>query len=191
MKYLSLTLSIFFFVSCTAKPAAKPSENLVTEQKPLKMEPDIKPAGELIQGTGYEITYPEGWEVVTKFLGTDSMAKSPLVSKEDTLSENINVMVDPSAGNDGVDAYYRGNLKGLQQNLNEFVLLSKEHLNHSSGKAIDLTYGHSYQGTKLKNRAVFLLHKGIGYVLTTTATPQTFDEYYNAFDKIIHSFKLQ
>lgn len=192
MKIILLSLLLINLNAC-GTTTKKSSPNLVTEQKAeeLKSEIAAEPQGQITQGLGYEITYPLGWDLTPDFMGTDTMALSQLSSDSDVFRENINVVVEPVKITGGTQTYYELNLPAMKTGLKNFSVVSETKLQLKDGLAIDVIYLHEMGSIKAKNRVIFLYHNDVGYVITATSSPETFEEYYGTFDKIIKSFKFQ
>ncbi len=198
-KIIALTFLAISMTACPQKapkavaekaPAVVPPAAVKPVVKKMKEVPITKKLAALGQKKTYSITYPKGWELKPKFMGTDTMALSQPEGASDTFRENMNVVIEPVQIKDK-KAYYEANLRTMKAQMKGFKLISSTDIKLSSGiQATDLIYLHGMGGINAKNRAVFMYENRSGYVITATAKPSTFKKFNPQFEKVIQSFKL-
>ena len=142
--------------------------------------------------TGYSLKYPNGWTTQEQSSPFNVVLfKSPLESKSDNFSENVNVIVEKAPGYT-TEQYYQANIKSINQNhtLKNFKILESGNkiIYGKTGKY--LIYTHTYNNTPLKVKAYFFTNGENGYVITCTAKPETFNTYLPTFENIVSTFKL-
>ncbi|MFK8060610.1 MAG: PsbP-related protein [Polaribacter sp.] len=147
---------------------------------------------EIYEAEDYNIKYPVDWVINSTLVNGVSFAvTSPLSSKDDEFSENVNIIIQ--------------DLKGMNIDLNKYVSISKQQLlsipkgeilESKRVKKKDVEY-HSIvfngylEKRNLKIKQYYILKSGKAYVLTFTAIEKEYDLYIKIADKILNSFKLK
>ncbi len=190
MKAISL-VTLFFALCACGGNSVRPEPDLVTKQSVKEAEKKIQPPTLVVtKGENYEVTYPYNWEILRDYYGTDSMAISLPENDADNFRENVNLVFEKAAVKDH-KAYYNANLPSMKTQLKNFSLVSVVSGVSETGLPFtDLIYTHEGAGVSAKNRAVFFHQNGVGFVITSTSRPETFDNYYDTFDRVVQSFTI-
>lgn len=138
----------------------------------------------------FAIEIPTDWQIRSQYLGTAVMALSPQTDPADTFPENVNVVTEALQLDMSVQEYYDANLVSMKGMLTDLSVSEALPLSLAGTQAIQMTATHTMKGFHAKVLGIFLTHNKKGYVITCTATPQTFDQYKAAFQTIISTFKF-
>lgn len=140
----------------------------------------------------YSIKYPSDWTQEVQNNGwVITMFKSQPENPQDTFIENTNVIVEKAQGYT-LAQYYKANLDTMKgpSALKEFKIVQAGDTKINNNPAKVITYTHTYEKIKLKVKAYFLCNGKNGYVITSTASPDSFKAYEPEFDRISKSFKF-
>lgn len=143
--------------------------------------------------TGYSIKYPSDWQ--TREENNDfimTMFTSPAEDINDNFYENTNVVVEKAPGYT-VQQYFDANLKNMEApgSLQDFKILEQGKTIVNGKKSIFVAYTHTYNQLQLKVLAYFFCNGKNGYVITSTASPESFSKYEANFKSIVNSFILK
>lgn len=186
---------------CSACGSSKPQ--VETDKQPALVEntaPVVAETTEVaetpldpeIQGDGYVIRYPGDWQLVPKFMGTDTMAISPKSDPADTFQESVNVVFEDMQQSMTPQAYQVANLPAMQSQLQKFTVVSEKTMQLPAGyNAIDMLYSHEFNGVPITVRAIFLTRGTLGYVITCSASPSSFADFADIFDDVVSSFEFR
>ena len=137
---------------------------------------------------GISIGYPSDWEVKDNHMNTIVSFISPLASSKDTLTENMNILVEDMKA-ESLEATTRAALEQLKT-IENFTLVSSESLVLDNRSAKALTYTAS-RSPLLKFKQVWMIHNNQLYVFTFAASAVDFREYAKIFDKMLGTLKIQ
>ncbi|MCI2230068.1 hypothetical protein MC378_12890 [Polaribacter sp. MSW13] len=165
------TILIFFFFTL----------NLISQNKTEVYETD-----------NYFIKYPIDWNLNSSGIGNTNFAvTSPLSSKEDGFSENVNLIIQ--------------DLKGMKFDLDRYTSISKQQLlSIPKGEILDskrirtegleyhtLTFKGFLENRNLKGKQIYIIKNKKAYVLTYTALEKDYELYLEKANRILKSFKLK
>jgi hypothetical protein len=139
----------------------------------------------------FTVDFPAEWELQTGIRGTAIMAVSPPSGPSDSYRENINIVIEDISDKPDADYYYESNLNNLKFFLKNFSVESRSpaEINHHAAQKIVFT---ATSGAVESKFMMFMMkHKNIGYVITAAATPESFSEFSEAFEKTATSFKIK
>ena len=86
--------------------------------------------------------------------------------------------------------YVDENIKQLEKTATDFKLIESSKTEISSNVAQKIV-NTSRQGTyTMKFLQIFTIKDGVGYIITYTATLDTYDDYYPAIERMIKSFRI-
>ena len=141
----------------------------------------------------YSIQYPLAWIIDTsKQFGSDLFLLSPNESEMDKFKENVNVMIQ--------------NLKGLNLDLDKFVLLSENQIKTyiTNGKIIEskrinqnglefhkLIYSGTQGAFSLKTEQYYFIKGEKAFVVTFVSEDNQFDKYKVTGEAMLQSFKIK
>ena len=195
MKQMMVAFFAIGLIGCGGKQDSAietPTEsNLVEPAKEEIVATDTEASTQVVYGQGYAIEYPTEWELKPKYMGTDSMAISPLEGQTDAIRENVNVVFESTSVATTPRAYFEANLPTMKQHLQKFTQLTNQPVLLTTGvNAHELMYTHEYNGQVFQVRAIFLAKGSVGYVITCTALPETYAQHAGQFDSIVNSFRF-
>jgi len=139
---------------------------------------------------GFAIEFPENWETKTEFMGTAIISLSPKADLTDTFRENVNVVTEDLPMTMTAKQYYEANLVSMRKMLKEFAVITSSTVTLDGAPAIKMIATHAMGNNKSKNMTFFFTRGKKGFVITCTATPQTYTQYKPVFDTISMSFKF-
>ncbi len=136
---------------------------------------------------GITLGYPANWKVIENYMNTVVSFVSPLADVHDTLTENVNILVEDAE--DSLAESTRSALEELQ-NLERFKLVSSEDiiLDSLPGKAVSYTAGAS---PPLKFKQVWTVRNGKLIIFTFASASDAFREYVKIFDKMVSTVSFQ
>lgn len=140
---------------------------------------------------GFSIEFPADWETRPKYSGTVVISLSPVSGPSDRFRENVNVVTEPLPTPMDIETYYQANLKGMEGALKNFKILGKKTVSISGKPAIQVVTTHEMGQITAKALAYFMTHNNKGYVITCTATPDSFDATKSQFEQISNTFTFQ
>lgn len=131
----------------------------------------------------FQIGYPTNWQVMEGFMGTVVSFLSPLVNAADTLTENVNIIVQPLEGESSLAEASRTALAELKQ-------IENFHLLESTPFVIDKTSAHAvvYTGSAapvLKFKQAWTIRGGSLYIFTFASSVDSYRNYVRIFDRMI------
>jgi len=139
--------------------------------------------------SGFRIEYPPDWSAQSGPAGTGVALVAPS-SGADGFRENVNVLVvdlpDPSTS---LSQYTESSLRQARTSIEGFKLLRSGPATLADRSAERIIYLGNI-GRDLKFEAVWLVERGHAYVLTYTATPDSFARLEPTAEAIIASFTL-
>lgn len=185
-------------VSEESKEMLKTPESSSETKTELKAETGVSADAEMtkipVDKYGFTVDVPSTWKqqqgMVQEGIEFVVIALSPAEDAKDAFFENVNILVEKLDKEYTLDEYYNANLQGLTQNIVNFNLVEQKNVDINAVPAmrIEYTWGDSSKVTTYQ----FIFVKGDkGFVVTFTATPDTFAKYQPVFDKIANSLKFQ
>ena len=159
-------------------------------------------AGNVVEGTGYELTVPEGWEDESE-AGKDfevSGFRPDVVligDREDGFSTNVNVIRTQGAGV-GLDAQVRGERALLEEGripgseteptpARGLTPVERTSLSGEPARAYEFERSHGERTLKL--RQLIAIHDGTVYVITLTTLPDEFDQERETVASVVDSWR--
>ncbi len=137
----------------------------------------------------FTIGSPTNWQVMEGFMGTVVSFLSPLTSSADTLTENVNIIVQPLEEELSLAEASRVALSELKQ-IENFRLLESTTIviDKTAARAIVYTGG---SDSVLKFKQVWTIRRGSLYVFTFASSVDSFREYVRIFDRMISTIHFQ
>jgi len=139
---------------------------------------------------GFTVDFPQGWELKTGLAGTAVMAVSPSTHPLDNYRESINIVIEDISDKPSADFYYQSNLKTMESFLKEFTLESQSDASINSHPAKKLIFRSTTGSVNSKFLMYMVAHNRLGYVITSTATPESYNEFSELFEKTAQSFRI-
>lgn len=137
---------------------------------------------------GFSMEVPEGY-TYQKDYGemVPLLIYSPLEGENDKFRESINVTSEKFTGD--ADTYYQANVMGMNNVLKDFKPSENGRTTINGQPTHWLTYTFTYGELSLKVLAYCFSFNGRGYVVTCSASPESFDSYKATFEKVVGTFK--
>ena len=168
---------------------------------PLAACGDEEDGGRVAEGTGYELTVPDGWEDRSEE-GEDVEVEgfSPDVlltgERDEGFTSNVNVVITSGTGG-GIDAQVRAEREALESGrlpgseepnpAQDLTPVERTTLDGRTARAHE--FGLTRGDDTVRLRQVFARYDGSGYTVTLTTAPDRFDEDREAFESMIESWR--
>lgn len=137
----------------------------------------------------FQIGYPANWQVMEGFMGTVVSFLSPLVNSADTLTENVNIMVQPLEDELSLAEASYAALAELKQTEN-FRLLESMPIVVDKARAHAVIYTGSAEPV-LKFKQAWTIHDGSFYVFTFASSVDSYRNYVRIFDRMVSTIHFQ
>jgi len=178
-----LLVSSFFFLWCN-KPVSTPeSTTTVWENQEQTTHTYTSKKDK------FSVVFPSSWTFEENVYGASVMFFTPL-EKNDTLKENLGIIKKPVSTNYTLDEHYAINKKELEGLVPEFVEISKTNTTLWWYDAIQLIYEWKQSNIQLKRMQTYTIYNDTLYIITYTATKNTFDSFIKEVTTLIESFTL-
>lgn len=153
---------------------------------------DVNQAPALVEVTrkDYVIQFPVGWKIKPGENDGDVYAISPNDRVADSFHENVNVLIDNEATNMSLDEYYTASLNGLKTLATDFKLQENGVTQVGDEKARWLLFTHRAGVYTFKVLQYMIVANHRAYLITCTATQDTFAQYEPQFKAIVKTFRL-
>lgn len=147
----------------------------VRENAPAAVRGTTLPSQRLCDTTGclyqnnnhlFSIQYPKDWEVREGLFGTIVSFVSPLTSKKDQFSENINIVSEPVAPGTTLEQYYDGSEENLKKYFTQFKVIKVASATLGGSPARVVTYSANQGNVKLRTTQIFSLRGTKAYIVT-------------------------
>jgi hypothetical protein len=143
------------------------------------------------KGSGeYEITFPEGWEP-----GETTMMNLPVKYARRTgateFAESVNVVVEKLPSQVGLDDYIRIGEKNMRKGLHRFRLIERSRTTLNGQAAERWIYTHEGANRQLKVLVYQLVRDRYAYIITCTASADSYDEYEKTFEESAATFRIK
>ncbi len=142
------------------------------------------------QADNFSIQFPGGWTFQENVYGASVMFFSPL-AKDDTLRENLGIVKKELDKEYTLTEYYTATQPELQKLIPNFTEVSNETIQINGIDAQKLIYKGTQGDVKLQREQVYLIKNKVVYIITYTATEDTFDEYIKDVDTTIRSLEFK
>ena len=139
----------------------------------------------------YKVSYPADWEQSSEQDDKIIYLKSPLSGKYDSLSDNLNILVDDLGRNIDLASFTEQSvrqLEGLGVNKGEGIQIKDCKVAGCDAK--ELVYALVSDGMRLKFKSVWFIKGTKAYLLTYTSTPDQYRVYVSIIDKMVASFQF-
>jgi len=138
----------------------------------------------------FSIQFPREWTFQENVYGASVMFFSPL-AKDDILRENLGIIKKELDKEYTLTDYYTITQPELQKLIPNFTEVSNETLQINGIDAQKLIYKGTQGDVKLQWEQVYLIKNKVVYIITYTATEDTFDEYIKDVETTIGSLELK
>ncbi len=135
----------------------------------------------------FRAAYPASWSV-SEGQGF-VLFQSPQQSASDKVQENINVVVAPVEAQATLQTYVEAALSSSVES--GAKLLDSADLSISGAPAVKITYVEQSKAGSLQYMQVFALKGGLAYILTYTATPETFSKFSAQAENAMKLFEIK
>jgi hypothetical protein len=150
-----------------------------------------KPAAKTFQSAekGFSITFPADWEI--KPNPPTIVSASRPAAPGDTFRENVNVCVEALPRPLTPDEYVDAAIALLKKTFPGTAEVERGKVALGGADARYIVYTFKIGALQLKNLAYSVPRGLTCFVITCTATPDTFDKYRPAFEEIANSLKME
>lgn len=138
----------------------------------------------------YSITFPSEWDVGAGWTDEDVTALSPSERPDDIFHENVTVLVDDQIGNLSLDQYYASSLDGLKKLATDFHLEDQGDIEIGGNQARYLIFTHRAGIYTFRVLQYILVEDQKAYLITCTATVDSYAKFEPEFKQIAQSFRL-
>jgi hypothetical protein len=140
---------------------------------------------------GFSIRFPAEWEQKENVMGSVVIALSPAEGADDAFRENVNVTVEALPSPMTLDEYFNLSMANLKNLLSEGQEPEVSDATLGGEKAKRFVCQMTMGQINVKS-TVYVAVKGTrGYLLTCSATPDSFDAYKARFEKIAGTFRFE
>ncbi len=139
----------------------------------------------------FSIKLPDKWETKEGYMGTSVMSLSSLEGAGDQFRENVNVVVEKLPKEMTLDEYMSGNLSNLPRFITDFRESGRGGTTLGDIDAKWLTYTGRMGTSNLAFKQYFMVRGDRGYVITGTATEETYPRFKNTFEQTAESFQFE
>lgn len=137
----------------------------------------------------FSLKLPEPWEIREGTMGAAVIVLSPQSGPSDDFTENVNVVVERLPKSMSAKEYEVATRRMLST-LGDFAPIDEGACDIDGREAVWVVYSH-----RMKHRMkvlMYVLTRGRkAYVITCTATPETFEEYEPVFREVARSFRFE
>ncbi len=143
--------------------------------------------------SGHSIAYPEMWEPDTSGnMGSVFFLHAPLTNEEDTFMENINLILQNLADEKMKSkAYISRTIEQITTYLKDYKIIQNAKTKKNNKECYVLEYSGSMNNFELHFLQYIWVQKGKAYILTFTATSESFELYRPTAIQMLESMKLK
>jgi hypothetical protein len=141
----------------------------------------------------YSISYPATWELnESKQMGSSFMLFSPIESAEDRFRENVNLLIqDISVHHLDLDQYTKISVEQIKSMITDAEMIEMQHVTTKTPNFYKLVYT-GKQGTYLlKFIQYYFVIENQAYVLSFSATQNSYDKFKEIGESILNSFRIK
>jgi hypothetical protein len=108
----------------------------------------------------------------------------------DNVNEKLWISTDSQSDKKTVEEYYTQQKQGIEKHINNYKEISKEHLKIAKTDWIKIIYQWNLWNNNLQRQQIIFYKNWKFFLITYTATQDTFNEYINQINTIIESLKF-
>lgn len=108
----------------------------------------------------------------------------------DTIKENLWINVDQKSDKKTAEEYYLQQKQGIENHIKDYKEISKEEYKIWEEKWLKIIYKWILWNNKLQRQQIILYKNWKIFLITYTATQETFNEYIDQINNIINSIKF-
>tara|TARA_Y100000310_G_C20672651_1_gene811175 strand:+ start:736 stop:1257 length:522 start_codon:yes stop_codon:yes gene_type:complete len=152
-------------------------------------------ANEYTISNGIKISIPQNWQSLDLYGNLIIWAGASPISPNDTFRENVN-LAEEKWINDSIEDYVAENKRAMSIFLKNFKIINENYFKIKDKNefkkihSMKFIYNDEISKRKLKIISFFFLYQGKGYVLTCSATEETYISFEPIFRNIIGSIKF-
>lgn len=156
-----------------------------------KVQKPPREPGRYYSDKGFSIRLPETWEQKEGFMGTTVMTLSPKETATDAFRENANVAVEAVPRGTTLPDYFSLSLGNMRKMMTDFKKHEEDEATLDGQPAKRVVYSFRVGEMNLKTLVYFTVRGKRAYVITATASPETFDDYRPQFEKITQTWRFE
>ena len=140
---------------------------------------------------GFSCRYPIDWELQASPAGNLVLFAGPM-DAGNAFRININILVEELVDYAGIslEDYTEISEIQFQESLDDYLRLDLNDTSISGMAARLITYSFAMETLKIKGTQAFFIRDDIAYIVTYSATPDSYDEYYPEFELVYASFNF-
>jgi hypothetical protein len=139
----------------------------------------------------FSIKFPKEWENKEGFMGTAVISLSLKEGNADQFRENVNVVVEQLPREMSLDEYVDASIPNLAKVITDFRENEKGITTINDHDARWLVYSGRMGMINLKCIQYYMVDGKRGYVITCSATSESYDNYRRTFDDVATSFEFE
>ncbi|MFO8056941.1 MAG: hypothetical protein R6V10_06580 [bacterium] len=149
-----------------------------------------KPGHYVNKDKGFEISFPEKWEIREKRLDIDVIGFSPPTGPDDGFRDNVYVYSKKVPENKSADEVLDANISSMINTLTDFQPGDRGHTEIGAKKAARLEYRFRQGRFKLAGTLYVLTEGDRAYFIYTVAEQKSESAFEKAFTKTVKSFRI-
>ncbi len=177
--------------SASESPSASPSASEETNEPAQEVPAGYKLFEDKVYGT--TLQYPEDWELQEGVIGI-AVLLAPLEDANDTFRENINFIIEDLGGQSITAKDYLELTKEQLSSgelIQDFALVDEDVSTEEGEDAAYMAYTGKQGDLELTWMQVVQIQEGKAYIVTFTATNDSFDKYVDQAGEIVDSWTIQ
>lgn len=147
---------------------------------------------ETFNGDGYQLNYPQDWELNASLPNAEMAVLSGLTSEDDSFRENVNLLIQDLTGADiDLDQYVQISENQVRNDLVNGRIFYSERHNVTGSEFHMIIFSGKFGTSNLKLQQHYLIKNNKAYVLTLTCAYAEFDDYQKIGAMILGSFQFK
>ncbi|MHB9025508.1 MAG: DcrB-related protein [Armatimonadota bacterium] len=139
---------------------------------------------------GFSLAFPDDWTLKEKFMSTVVLGSSPKENEKDAFQENINVVAQELSNAASLNEVFTAGQAQYRAIFSEYHQVECRDVILASKSAKRLLATYRMGELQLEGLIYYLLDGKRLYVLTATATQESYSRYQEQFEKIMGTFTL-
>jgi len=187
----SIIVAILFSVclfSCKTEPSDSTNETKDSSTSTEMVDvADLDMEWKTFEHEKFSISYPANWSVES-IAQTEFAAQEGTTSASDNISENMNVVIEPSKFQGNMKQYLEASKKGIRQGFNDVIFESSQKITNDYS---ELIWTDPDPSADLRFFQYFWLVNKQGYIVTMTCNPDQADDYYPIARAVAETFTVK
>ncbi len=142
-------------------------------------------------GKGFSIKYPPAWQTQESFAGTEIIGYVPAESPMQDWRENVNVVIENLPTEMTSEAYDNAAHEMMEKYLTDLNVVGSAAATLDGRDAVRYEHSHRMGTRQLRVLGYSVVKGRRAYVITCTATPETYDATLPTFEDIVKTFRFE